>query len=74
MCTQESQLKALKDTVHICFSAVLNNQPSSTHRFPAASTHLFRYSSLINSSRVTFQQPHAKVGQRASFNVYLERC
>ncbi|XP_075874286.1 leucine zipper protein 2 [Nelusetta ayraudi] len=57
---KESQLKALKDTVHICFSAVLNNQPSSTHRFPAASTHLFRYSSLINSSRVTFQQPHAK--------------
>uniref|UniRef100_A0A3Q1G3D7 Leucine zipper protein 2 n=1 Tax=Acanthochromis polyacanthus TaxID=80966 RepID=A0A3Q1G3D7_9TELE len=57
---KESQLKALKDTVHICFSAVLHNQPSSSHRFPASSTHLFRYSSLINSSRVTFQQPHAK--------------
>ncbi|KAM7424561.1 hypothetical protein PAMA_000757 [Pampus argenteus] len=57
---KESQLKALKDTVHICFSAVLQNQPSSSHRFPGSSTHLFRYSSLINSSRVTFQQPHAK--------------
>uniref|UniRef100_A0AAQ5X4D7 Leucine zipper protein 2 n=1 Tax=Amphiprion ocellaris TaxID=80972 RepID=A0AAQ5X4D7_AMPOC len=57
---KESQLKALKDTVHICFSAVLHNQPSSSHRFPTSSTHLFRYSSLINSSRVTFQQPHAK--------------
>ncbi|KAG7482934.1 hypothetical protein JOB18_034675 [Solea senegalensis] len=57
---KESQLKALKDTVHICFSAVLHNQPSSSHRFPTAPAHLFRYSSLINSSRVTFQQPHAK--------------
>nr|XP_020464469.1 leucine zipper protein 2 isoform X2 [Monopterus albus] len=57
---KESQLKALKDTVHICFSAVLHNQPGSSHRFPTAPTHLFRYSSLINSSRVTFQQPHAK--------------
>ncbi|XP_008308369.1 leucine zipper protein 2 isoform X2 [Cynoglossus semilaevis] len=57
---KESQLKALKDTVHICFSAVLQNQPNSPHRFPAAPAHLFRYSSLINNSRVTFQQPHAK--------------
>uniref|UniRef100_A0AAX7TSE8 Leucine zipper protein 2 n=1 Tax=Astatotilapia calliptera TaxID=8154 RepID=A0AAX7TSE8_ASTCA len=57
---KESQMKALKDTVHICFSAVLHNQPSSSHRFPTSPTHLFRYSSLINSSRVTFQQPHAK--------------
>eukprot|EP00064_Thunnus_orientalis_P001485 superscaffoldBa00000102_g1488 len=57
---KESQLKALKDTVHICFSAVMQNQPSSSHRFPTSPTHLFRYSSLINSSRVTFQQPHAK--------------
>ncbi|XP_029284613.1 leucine zipper protein 2 [Cottoperca gobio] len=55
---KESQLKALKDTVHICFSAVLHNQPGSSHRFPTS--HLFRYSSLINSSRVTYQQPHAK--------------
>lgn len=62
---QESQMKALKDTVHICFSAVLHNQPSSSHRFPTSPTHLFRYSSLINSSRVTFQQPHAKVIQNS---------
>ncbi|XP_062327827.1 leucine zipper protein 2 [Osmerus eperlanus] len=57
---KESQLKALKDTVHICFSAVLQNQPTGSHRFPATSTHLFRYSSLGNNSRLTFQQPHAK--------------
>ncbi|KAM4592757.1 leucine zipper protein 2 [Odontesthes bonariensis] len=57
---KDSQLKALKDTVHICFSAVLHNQPSSSHRFPTSPIHLFRYSPLINSSRVTFQQPHAK--------------
>ncbi|XP_046898271.1 leucine zipper protein 2 isoform X2 [Hypomesus transpacificus] len=58
---KESQLKALKDTVHICFSAVLQNQPTGGHRFPATSTHLFRYSSLVvNNSRLTFQQPHAK--------------
>ncbi|KAM9816848.1 leucine zipper protein 2 [Neosynchiropus ocellatus] len=57
---KESQLKALKDTVHICFSAVLHNDPSGSHRYPTSPTHLFRYSSLINSSRVTFQQPHAK--------------
>ncbi|XP_019742107.1 leucine zipper protein 2 isoform X1 [Hippocampus comes] len=57
---KESQMKALKDTVHICFSAVLHNQPSSSHRFPTSPSHLYRYSSLINSSRVTFQQPHAK--------------
>ncbi|KAL3065842.1 hypothetical protein OYC64_015893 [Pagothenia borchgrevinki] len=55
---KDSQMKALKDTVHICFSAVLHNQPSSSPRF--LPSHLFRYSSLINSSRVTFQQPHAK--------------
>ncbi|KAM9766110.1 leucine zipper protein 2 isoform 2-T2 [Menidia menidia] len=53
---KESQLKALKDTVHICFSAVLQSQNS--HRFPPA--HLFRYPALANSSRITFQQPHAK--------------
>uniref|UniRef100_A0A8C5D3A4 Leucine zipper protein 2 n=1 Tax=Gouania willdenowi TaxID=441366 RepID=A0A8C5D3A4_GOUWI len=61
---KESQLKALKDTVHVCFSSVLLQAPpsGSSHRFPSSSPHLFRYSSLINSSRVTFQQPHAKVG------------
>ncbi|KAL1007018.1 hypothetical protein UPYG_G00080810 [Umbra pygmaea] len=57
---KESQLKALKDTVHICFSAVLHNQHTSSHRFHGPPAHLFRYSSLINSSRLTFQQPHAK--------------
>ncbi|KAG5270349.1 hypothetical protein AALO_G00191650 [Alosa alosa] len=57
---KESQLKALKDTVHLCFSSVLHSQTANGHRFPANPTHLFRYAPLINSSRVTFQQPHAK--------------
>ncbi|KAK7913419.1 hypothetical protein WMY93_013630 [Mugilogobius chulae] len=58
---KESQLKALKDTVHICFSAVLhNNNQASSARFPSHPSALFRYSPLLNSSRVTFQQPHAK--------------
>lgn len=58
---QESQLKALKDTVHICFSSVLHSQTGSLHRFTATATNLLRYSALVNNSRVTFQQPHAKV-------------
>ncbi|KAI2653630.1 Leucine zipper protein 2 [Labeo rohita] len=58
---KESQLKALKDTVHICFSSVLHSQTGSLHRFPATPTNLLRYSALVNNSRVTFQQPHAKV-------------
>ncbi|XP_049339213.1 leucine zipper protein 2 isoform X2 [Astyanax mexicanus] len=57
---KESQLKALKDTVHICFSSVLHSQTVSLHRLPATPTHLMRYSPLVNNSRVTFQQPHAK--------------
>ncbi|KAG1944680.1 leucine zipper protein [Pimephales promelas] len=57
---KESQLKALKDTVHICFSSVLHSQTGSLHRFPATPSNLLRYSALLNNSRVTFQQPHAK--------------
>ncbi|XP_067275122.1 leucine zipper protein 2 [Pseudorasbora parva] len=57
---KESQLKALKDTVHICFSSVLHSQTGSLHRYPATPTNLLRYSALANNSRVTFQQPHAK--------------
>ncbi|XP_051580354.1 leucine zipper protein 2 isoform X2 [Myxocyprinus asiaticus] len=57
---KESQLKALKDTVHICFSSVLHSQTGRLHRFPATPTNLLRYSALVNNSRVTFQQPHAK--------------
>ncbi|XP_076848507.1 leucine zipper protein 2 isoform X2 [Brachyhypopomus gauderio] len=57
---KESQLKALKDTVHVCFSSVLHSQTPSLHRLPATPTHLMRYSPLANNSRVTFQQPHVK--------------
>ncbi|KPP76240.1 hypothetical protein Z043_104430 [Scleropages formosus] len=51
---QESQLKALKDTVHLCFSSVLQNHPPSTP------VHLPRFTGLANHSVVTFQQPNAK--------------
>ncbi|XP_030650091.1 leucine zipper protein 2 [Chanos chanos] len=57
---KESQLKALKDTVHICFSSVLHSQTVNVHRLPATATHLMRYSALPSNSRVTFQQPYAK--------------
>ncbi|KAJ8333930.1 hypothetical protein SKAU_G00412490 [Synaphobranchus kaupii] len=57
---KESQLKALKDTAHICFSSVLHSQPSNTHGLPATHPEMLRYSSLANNSRVTYQQPHGK--------------
>uniref|UniRef100_A0A3B3QJS5 Leucine zipper protein 2 n=1 Tax=Paramormyrops kingsleyae TaxID=1676925 RepID=A0A3B3QJS5_9TELE len=57
---KESQLKALKDTVHLCFSSVLQSHPPSSHALLTAPSHLTRFSALANSSRVTFQQPHAK--------------
>ncbi|XP_029981004.1 LOW QUALITY PROTEIN: leucine zipper protein 2-like [Sphaeramia orbicularis] len=69
---KESQLKALKDTVHICFSAVLHNQPGSAHRFPHVPLPPVQILSLINSSRVTFQQPHAKNISKVQKTVYID--
>ncbi|KAL4642128.1 leucine zipper protein 2-like, partial [Arapaima gigas] len=57
---KESQLKALKDTVHICFSSVLHNQPNKTYQLPAATSDLQKYSALIDTSAVTFQRPRDK--------------
>ncbi|XP_064191782.1 leucine zipper protein 2 isoform X2 [Anguilla rostrata] len=57
---KESQLKALKDTAHLCFSSVLHNQPSNTHGLPSTHPDMLRYSNLANNSRVTYQQPHGK--------------
>ncbi|XP_060778798.1 leucine zipper protein 2 [Neoarius graeffei] len=57
---KESQLKALKDTVHICFSSVLQTQTVDLHRLPATPTHLMRFSPFVNNSRVTFREPHLK--------------
>ncbi|XP_061102750.1 leucine zipper protein 2 isoform X1 [Conger conger] len=57
---KESQLKALKDTAHLCFSFVLHNQPSHTHGLPTTHPDMLRYSTLANNSRVTYQQPHGK--------------
>ncbi|XP_036399590.1 leucine zipper protein 2 isoform X1 [Megalops cyprinoides] len=57
---KESQLKALKDTAHLCFSSVLHSQSSDVHGLPSMPTDMLRYSALANNSRVTYQQPHAK--------------
>ncbi|XP_066556890.1 leucine zipper protein 2 [Amia ocellicauda] len=56
---KESQLKALKETVHLCLSSVLHNQPPTAHLIPSKQSQTLTYP-LANSSRVTFQQPHAK--------------
>lgn len=53
---KESELKALKDTVHICFSAVLHSSSSSSRY----TQNTYTYPPLINSSRITYQQPHHK--------------
>ncbi|KAJ8394940.1 hypothetical protein AAFF_G00040630 [Aldrovandia affinis] len=56
----DSQLKALKDTAHVCFSSVLQVQPSSDPSLPSTPPDIVRNSAIANSSRVTYQQPHGK--------------
>ncbi|XP_015194172.1 leucine zipper protein 2 isoform X2 [Lepisosteus oculatus] len=56
---KESQLKALKETVHLCLSSVLHNQPPTAPLIPSKQLEMVT-SPLANSSRVTFQQPHTK--------------
>ncbi|XP_033912992.3 leucine zipper protein 2-like isoform X1 [Acipenser ruthenus] len=56
---KESQLKALKETVHLCLSSVLRNQPPTANQIPSKPSE--RLTSLLtNSSGVLFQQPHTK--------------
>ncbi|KAG7468349.1 hypothetical protein MATL_G00142120 [Megalops atlanticus] len=57
---KESQLKALKDTAHLCFSSVLHSQSSDVHGLHSTPTDMLRYSAFANNSRVTYQQPRAK--------------
>ncbi|XP_042302056.1 leucine zipper protein 2 isoform X3 [Sceloporus undulatus] len=57
---KESQLKALKETVQLCLSSVLHNQPPSRHIIP--SRPIERQSSPVtNGSKVPFQG--TKVGK-----------
>ncbi|XP_041073766.1 leucine zipper protein 2-like isoform X1 [Polyodon spathula] len=56
---KESQLKALKETVHLCLSSVLHNQPPTANRIPSKPSERLT-SPLTNSSGVLFQQPHTK--------------
>ncbi|XP_015268933.1 PREDICTED: leucine zipper protein 2 [Gekko japonicus] len=56
---KESQLKALKDTVHLCLSSVLHNQPSTTNIIPSRPTER-QTSSVTNGSKVPFQVTNTK--------------
>ncbi|XP_036399576.1 leucine zipper protein 2-like isoform X2 [Megalops cyprinoides] len=65
---KESQLKALKDTAHLCFSSVLHSQSADIHGLHSTPTDMLRYSALANNSRVTYQRPHTKVGEKCFHN------
>ncbi|XP_062973418.1 leucine zipper protein 2 isoform X3 [Elgaria multicarinata webbii] len=56
---KESQLKALKETVQLCLSSVLHNQPPTTNIIP--SRPIERQTSLVrNGSKVPFQVTNTK--------------
>ncbi|XP_023695579.2 leucine zipper protein 2-like [Paramormyrops kingsleyae] len=57
---KESQLKALKDIVHVCFSSVLSNKPSKIHNISGISFDGFKFSRLANTSAGTSPQHHDK--------------
>ncbi|XP_039609569.1 leucine zipper protein 2 [Polypterus senegalus] len=69
---KESQLKALKETVHLCLSSVLQNQPSTENRIPSKHSEKMMVT-LTNSSRVTFQQPQAKGASQSLKNTATNR-
>ncbi|MGH0131368.1 UNVERIFIED_CONTAM: hypothetical protein FKN15_045919 [Acipenser sinensis] len=70
---KESQLKALKETVHLCLSSVLHNQPPTANRIPSKPSE--RLTSLLtNSSGVPFQQPHTKVVRRKFIQQFQTSC
>ncbi|XP_072195220.1 leucine zipper protein 2-like isoform X2 [Excalfactoria chinensis] len=50
---KESQLKALKDTVQLCLSSVLHNQPPAIHRIPSKPAEKLT-SSAAKGSKVPF--------------------
>ncbi|MBN3280448.1 LUZP2 protein, partial [Polyodon spathula] len=70
---KESQLKALKETVHLCLSSVLHNQPPTANRIPSKPSERLT-SPLTNSSGVLFQQPHTKVVCRKYIEQFKTSC
>ncbi|XP_074855109.1 leucine zipper protein 2 isoform X2 [Carettochelys insculpta] len=62
---KESQLKALKETVQLCLSSVLHNQPPATNIIPSKPTEKLT-SPVTNDSRVPFQVTNSKLQQNIS--------
>uniref|UniRef100_A0A674HW17 Leucine zipper protein 2 n=1 Tax=Terrapene triunguis TaxID=2587831 RepID=A0A674HW17_9SAUR len=56
---KESQLKALKETVQLCLSSVLHNQPPGTNIIPSKPTEKLT-SQVTNDSKVPFQSLSCK--------------
>ncbi|XP_030416046.1 leucine zipper protein 2 isoform X3 [Gopherus evgoodei] len=56
---KESQLKALKETVQLCLSSVLHNQPPATNIIPSKPTEKLT-SQVTNDSKVLFQVTNTK--------------
>uniref|UniRef100_A0A8C3PP30 Leucine zipper protein 2 n=1 Tax=Calidris pygmaea TaxID=425635 RepID=A0A8C3PP30_9CHAR len=59
---KESQLKALKETVQLCLSSVLHNQPPATKLIPSKPAEKLT-SPLTKGSKVAFQVTSTKVGK-----------
>uniref|UniRef100_A0A8B9IT35 Leucine zipper protein 2 n=1 Tax=Amazona collaria TaxID=241587 RepID=A0A8B9IT35_9PSIT len=57
---KESQLKALKETVQLCLSSVLHNQPSARNLIPAKPAE--KLTPVGKGSKVPFQVTSTKVG------------
>ncbi|XP_039389496.1 leucine zipper protein 2 isoform X2 [Mauremys reevesii] len=57
---KESQLKALKETVQLCLSSVLHNQPPTTNIIPSKPTEKLT-SQVTNDSKVPFQVTNTKI-------------
>ncbi|XP_027552249.1 leucine zipper protein 2 isoform X1 [Neopelma chrysocephalum] len=62
---KESQLKALKDTVQLCLSSVLHNQPLPINLIPSQPTEK-QNSPVTKGSRAPFQVTNSKVRQNVS--------
>ncbi|XP_014429441.1 leucine zipper protein 2 isoform X1 [Pelodiscus sinensis] len=56
---KESQLKALKETVQLCLSSVLHNQPPATNIIPSKPTEKLT-APVTNDSKVPFQVTNTK--------------
>uniref|UniRef100_A0A8C4XW81 Leucine zipper protein 2 n=1 Tax=Gopherus evgoodei TaxID=1825980 RepID=A0A8C4XW81_9SAUR len=69
---KESQLKALKETVQLCLSSVLHNQPPATNIIPSKPTEKLT-SQVTNDSKVLFQVTNTKSLSCKTSKVELRR-